>query len=157
MGFEYLCSLLIIEKELFFMTLRNLFIRSTFLLAFYLVSFTPLTGQGDVVFHENAMITNLMNRFLAFNTEHSTITGWKIQIISTNDRREMDEVRSKFMNLFPGTPVVWKHVVPNYQVRVGSFRTKTELMDMMQDIRRSFPMSTPVIDNIEKKDLIDYD
>lgn len=128
------------------------------LFVFILLSmFNKSVAQGQVNFHENAMVSNLMNRFLAYNMEHTTIPGWKIQIISTNDRREMDEARSKFGYLFPGIPVVWKHVVPNYQVRVGAFRTKTELMDMMQDIRRSFPMSTPVIDNIEKKDLIDYD
>ena len=116
-----------------------------------------LTGQGEVTFHENAQVTNLMNRFLSYNLEHATIIGWKIQILSTTDRREMDEARSKFVYLFPGIPITWKHVVPNYQVRVGSFRTKTELMDMMQDIRRNFPMASPVIDNINKKDLIEYD
>lgn len=114
-------------------------------------------ASSQVVFREPILVANLMNRFLAYNIDHSQIPGWKIQIISTTDRREMDEVRNRFVIYFPGIPITWKHVAPNYQVRVGSFRTKTELMSQMQDIRKRFPMSSPVIDMIDKGDLIDYD
>lgn len=114
-------------------------------------------ADGQVIFRESASVSNLMNRFLVYNLDHSQIPGWKIQIVSTTDRREMDEARSRFVNYFPGTPITWKHVTPNYQVRVGSFRSKSELMNQMQEIRRRFPMATPVVDMIDKGDLIDYD
>ena len=113
--------------------------------------------EAQVVFRESASVSNIMNRFLAYNIDHSQIPGWKIQIISTTDRREMDEARSRFVSYFPGIPITWKHVAPNYQVKIGSYRTKPELMSQIQKIRRRFPMSSPVIDMIDKKDLIDYD
>lgn len=114
-------------------------------------------GQGKVSFNETSEVKSIMDKFMAYNLANSSIYGWKIQIISTTDRREMDEARTRFMSLFPGVPVSWKHLAPYYQVRVGAFRSKTELIDQIQEIRKQFSMSTPVVDMIEKKDLIKYD
>ena len=133
--------------------LHKIFILNTFLL---LAVSSEINAQGIVNFHENGNITSLMEQFLAFNMQNAMIPGFKIQIISTTDRREMDETRQKFSNLYPTLPISWKHIAPNYQVRVGAYRTKSDLMAVINDIRRNFPMSTPVADMIDKKDLITY-
>lgn len=114
-------------------------------------------SQGKVVFEETREVHDLMSKYMSYNIRNSTIQGWRIQIVSTSDRRSMDEARSRFNNIYPSMSVSWKHVPPNYQVRAGAFRTKSELMSVMEDVRRNFPMSTPVIDNIDKKDLIPYE
>lgn len=114
-------------------------------------------AQGKVSFVESSEVKSIMDRFVNYNLANNTIPGWKIQVVSTTDRREMDEARTRFMSLFPGTPVAWKHVAPYYQVRVGAFRSKTELLDQMNEIRKYFAMATPVVDVIEKKDLIKYE
>ena len=114
-------------------------------------------SQGRVVFDETSEIQDLMNRYMNYNIRNSTIIGYRIQIISTSDRRAMDEARARFNNMYPSMSVTWKHVPPNYQVWVGAFRTKAELMNMMEEIRRNFPMSTSVQDSIDKKDLIPYE
>ena len=122
----------------------------------FLAANSEIKAQGSVNFQENGNITSLMEQFLAFNLQNAMIPGFKIQIISTTDRREMDETRQKFSSLYPTLPVSWKHIAPNYQVRVGAYRTKSDLMAVINDIRRNFPMSTPVADMIDKKDLITY-
>lgn len=125
--------------------------------AFYFLALGVSFTQGRVVFDETSEIQDLMNRYMNYNIRNSTIIGYRIQIISTSDRRAMDEARSRFNNIYPSMSVSWKHVPPNYQVRVGAFRTKAELMNVMEEIRRNFPMSTSVQDSIDKKDLIPYE
>jgi hypothetical protein len=127
-----------------------------FIAGLILVSTQFLSGQGKVTFQEEDGVASLMNKFLAYNISNSTIPGYKIQIISTTDRREMDAIRYKFSSLFASTPIAWKHLAPNYIVRVGAYRSKADLLTDIQEIRKYFPMSTPVVDVIEKKDLIKY-
>ena len=134
-------------KKLKFILVFTLLIMSTHITLF---------GQGRVSFDETGNISQLMDQFLAYNMQNALIPGYKIQIISTTDRREMDEARAKFIRLFPNYAISWKHIAPNYQVLVGAFRTKSDLMDYINDVRRHFPMSTPVADMIDKKDLITF-
>lgn len=113
-----------------------------------------VNAQGKVIFEESPDLTYLMNKFVKENRENSTIKGWRIQLISTPDRRRMDETRSKFAFKYPQIPLQWNHVSPNYQVRVGAYYSKPELMDFLLKLRKDFPMATPVIDVIDKVDLI---
>jgi len=136
--------------------LRN-FKKTLLVVVFCFSAMSMAFSQGRVLFTETSEIQDLMNKYMNYNIRNSTIDGFRIQIISTSDRRAMDEARSRFNNIYPSMSVSWKHVPPNYQVRVGAFRTKSELMNVMEDIRRNFPMSTSVHDNIEKKDLIPYE
>ena len=129
----------------------------TFILLLFLSGINyQLCSQGKVTFEETESISNLMDQFLAYNLQNAMIPGFKIQIISTSDRREMDDARARFVRLFPNYAISWKHIAPNYQVLVGAFRTKSDLMGNINDVRRHFPMSTPVSDMIDKKDLITY-
>jgi hypothetical protein len=131
--------------------------RHILLLLVTTLSLTLVSGQGKVNFIEEPKVGAMISKFLAYNLNNSTIPGYKIQIINTTDRREMDNARYRFSNLFASMPISWKHVAPNYIVRVGAYRTKSELFNDIQEIRKYFPMSTPVVDVIEKKDLIKYD
>jgi hypothetical protein len=113
-------------------------------------------AQGKVVFNEPSNVSRIMSDYIEKNKSQQTLMGWKIQIISTSDRREMDAVREKFNALFPSMPNSWKHVVPNYQVRVGAFRSKEELLNRLYEIKKEFPASIAVQDQINKIDLINF-
>jgi hypothetical protein len=113
-------------------------------------------GQGTVVFQEDASVRSLFNSYVAKNRAETTIKGWKIQLVSTTDRREMDAIRSQFAVEFPGVPNSWKHISPYYQVRVGAFRSKTELNELLYEVKKSFPAAIAVTDDILKYDLIKY-
>ncbi len=118
----------------------------------------PVLAQspGKVIFEETYSVSQAFEQFIQKNRAEPTIRGWRIQIISTDDRREMENIRGRFNSLYPGIPSAWKHVSPYYHVRVGAYRTKNEMMQFLTEIKKDFPAAIPVQDDIQKYDLIPY-
>lgn len=128
----------------------------TFLSTFCGSYFSFINAQGKVVINESPAVKRMFQNFVERERAQSTIRGWRIQIVSTDDRREMETTKSKFSNLYPGIPTAWKHVSPYYHVRIGAYRTKNELMSFLVELKRDFPAAIAVMDDINKYDLINY-
>lgn len=117
------------------------------------IVFTQLEAQ-TVVFNESPTIERMLDMFIQKNKSEETVKGWRVQIISTDDRRKMEAARSKFSQLYPNVNNSWKHLAPYYQVRAGAYQDKTKLMAFMMEIKEEFPMATPVVDDIDKTELL---
>lgn len=115
-----------------------------------------MNGQGEVNVNTSATITQMMDQFTSTNKAEKTIKGWRIQIITTNDRRKMETARSKFASMHPGIEVKWNHVAPYYRVKVGAYENKMQLMGFLLKLKNSFPGVIPVMDNIKKSELVGY-
>lgn len=111
-------------------------------------------GQGRVILEEPPSVTKMMEDFVLYGKTHETIRAWRIQIITTDDRREMETVRGQFIALYPDITAEWKHVTPYYQVRVGAFLDKNKMMPFLLELKKIFPAATPVHDQISKKTLV---
>ncbi len=127
---------------------------------FVLVVFFAFNGwvqaQGKVHFNEPSNVSTIFSNYVIKSRTETTIRGWRIQIVSTDDRREMENTKSKFSSLYPGVPSAWKHVSPYFHIRVGAYRTKTEMMSFLATLKKDFPAAIPVQDDIKKYDLISY-
>jgi hypothetical protein len=115
-----------------------------------------LNGQGRVVFNEPDKVKTAINNFIQKNKANSIIRGWRIQILSTTDRKEMENTRSRFISMRPSMPNSWKHISPYYQIRVGAYRTKEEMQQVLYELKRDFPAAIGVQDEIQKFDLINF-
>ena len=113
---------------------------------------TSLIGQVSIT--EEPNITRLMNSFVNQSRSTESVQGWRIQLITTNDRRKMEAARAKCANLYPGLKAEWKHVSPYYQVRIGAYRTKLELQSFLIELKNDFPNAIPVMDKIRKVELL---
>jgi hypothetical protein len=123
-------------------------------LVFSLIISTQMFAQGKVNVNTSAAINQMMNQFISTNKEESTIKGWRIQIITTNDRRKMETAKSKFSQLYPDVDVKWNHVAPYYRVKVGAYENKMQLMGFLLELKSEFPGVIPVMDDITKSELI---
>ena len=121
-----------------------------------LLSSIQLFGQGDVNVNTSPTITKMMDEFTAENKSETTIKGWRIQIITTNDRRKMETARSKFVSMHPDIKVNWNHVAPYYRVKVGAYENKMQLMGFLLELKDDFPGVIPVMDDIKKSELVAY-
>lgn len=130
--------------------------RFTYFYFFFLIGtvWSPLSGQGKVTLQEPPTVTKLMEDFVQYGKTNENVKAWRIQIITTDDRREMEAARSQFISLYPDVNVDWKHIVPYYQVRVGAYDDKTKLMPFLLELKKIFPAATPVYDQISKRTLV---
>lgn len=101
-------------------------------------------------------IERMMDKFISENKSAESIKGWRIQIITTDDRRKMEAAISKFSSLYTDMEVKWNHVPPYYRVRVGAYENKMQLMAFLLDLKRDFPAVIPVVDDIKKTELVGY-
>ena len=113
-------------------------------------------AQGTVNVSTSATITQMMDQFTSTNKAESTIKGWRIQIITTNNRRKMEAARTKFSSMYPDIDVKWNHVAPYYRVKVGAYESKMQLMGFLLELKKEFPGVIPVMDNVNKSELIGY-
>lgn len=134
--------------------------RSKLKYAFYFFTFLiyisdiDLYGQSSVKVKTSVSVDRFMEKFVLNGKANETIKAWRIQIITTDDRREMESAKSNFSSMYPGMNVDWKHVAPYYQVRVGYFENKNKLMPFLLELKKTFPAATPVYDNVSKRALV---
>ena len=130
------------------------FRRYTFTILVNILGFSIISGQGNVTVQSSVSVDRFMEKFVSNGKSHETIKAWRIQIITTDDRREMETAKSTFNAMYPGMNVDWKHVTPYYQVRVGYFENKNKLMPFLLELKKTFQSATPVYDNVSKKALV---
>ncbi|MEO1261366.1 MAG: SPOR domain-containing protein [Bacteroidota bacterium] len=92
-------------------------------------------------------VDQLMNRFIDKNKAQTTVNGWRIQILATTDRQNMENALRRFENLYPSIAVDWVHAKPYYKVQAGAFATKTEALRTLYILKPDYPGAYPVQDN----------
>ena len=75
------------------------------------------------------------------------MSGWRIQILATTDRQNMESALRQFRNLYPSIPVDWLHTKPYYKVRAGAFTTKRDALRTLYILKADYPGAYPVQDN----------
>ena len=106
---------------------------------------------------ESPEITSLMQRWKAYNLEHQELSGYRIQILATVDRRQMESVRHKFENLYPEYPIHTTHNDPYFQLKTGAFLTMQKAQAFLKMMQKEYPAAIPVTDEIEMDELLLYD
>ena len=109
---------------------------------------------SQVILNESSSIQSLMDSYKSVKQETDLVKGWRIQIITTDDRRKMEKARNKFSYLYPGMKSTWVHESPYYKVKVGAYKTKMELQGLLSKLKREFRGVIPIVDKINKKDLL---
>ncbi len=117
----------------------------------------PLCTYGqNVTVVEDPSIISMMQKFVSANQGEETIRGWRIQIITTDDRRQMEKARSKFLGMYPDIKLSWEHVSPYYKVQIGAYETRMSLQPFLLELKNDFRSAIPVMDNVKKSELIQY-
>ena len=127
-----------------------LFLIQVVMILMYLPSF----GQSNISLKASYSVNTMMEKFVENGKANENIKAWRIQIVTTDDRRQMESAMATFTSLYPGVNMDWKHVAPYYQVRVGYYENKNRLMPFLLDLKKTFPSATPVYDQVSKRALV---
>lgn len=97
-----------------------------------------LSAQSSVQVNTSPAITQLETRFISINRAQPTVPGWRLQLITTPDRNELERVRMRFISLYPNFTADWVHNKPYYQLRVGAFTNKIDALRMKHLLENDF-------------------
>ena len=113
-------------------TLRNL-VTALLLVA----SLGSASAQINIV--ESASIGDLFASYVTKNEATQEYTGWRIQLLATTDRRELETARSQFLSAYPNLSTNWSYTSPYYRLRVGAYENKIETERLLKLIRQKYP------------------
>lgn len=101
----------------------------------------------NITVTESSDVQILMDRYASDNRMNEYVDGWRIQIVSSTDRRKIEEMKTSFSQKFPNIPIISQHTPPYYKIKVGAFPTKLEAMGLLYKIKQEVPGAYPTKDN----------
>jgi len=111
--------------------------------------------SGRIELIQPPQVENLLKMQIANNNLQEGIPGFRIHIFSDSGQQaeqRFRETRTNFMRMFPEYEAHQEYNPPNFQIKVGDFRTKNEALRAKKRIERNFPRAFIVNDiiNISK-------
>jgi hypothetical protein len=137
---------------------KRSFFLCVLLLAFTMLNAVCMQAQrtmadtGKVELVQEYKVKELLAKHIEVNSK-APIKGYRIKIHFGADKNKSKEVRAKFILKFPQYKAYEKYDQPNFNIRVGDFRTKLDAYKALKEIQAEFPASFIVQDEIEMPEL----
>ena len=94
-------------------------------------------------------LDKLVNWQIQNNKRREGIEGYRVEIFfSTNDKQKALDKKVEFLSKYPDYNVHVLFMSPNFRVRVGDFRTKSEALKLFKEIEKDYRAAFVVKDNI---------
>ena len=109
-------------------------------------------SSGEAVINRSAGVDLAFAKYIEDNAKKK-LNGFRIRIFFDNRqsaRTQSEEVEKLFVELFPQFPVYRTYTNPYFKVAVGDFRTKSDAVKVLQQIKEQFPKAFII------KDVINY-
>lgn len=112
------------------------------------MSFSQATDSAKVEIVQDFKIRELVEKHIEINSK-APIKGYRVKIHFGTDKNKAKEIKGNFIAKFPDVPAYEKYDQPNFNIRVGDFRTKLEAYKFLKEIQPDFPAAFIVQDEIE--------
>ncbi|HLT42999.1 MAG TPA: SPOR domain-containing protein [Sphingobacteriaceae bacterium] len=131
------------------MKIKRLFFFASFFCLFSLSAFAQ-RGSGKVELIEDSMIPLLQQKRIEFESNpvdesierksgtKGTVLGFRVQIYTGPSRSEAYAAQSKFQRMYSDVSTYVSYTQPNYRVKVGDFRSRSEAQALMRELRKDF-------------------
>ena len=103
---------------------------------------------GNVEIIQDNKVNKLIDKRSQVNAETPT-KGYRVKIHFGSDKNKAYEAEKAFTEKFPEISAYTKYDQPNFNVRVGDFRTKLEAYKCYKEIQSEYPAAFIVQDEIE--------
>lgn len=107
------------------------------------------SGPGRISVRQSLAIEQMMLVHLRINQNTPGVEGFRIQLYSgtgAKARQEAQNVRARFLTLYPDEKITIEYKAPFWNVRVGFYRHKHEALPLLKKLRVDFPGSYAVRD-----------
>lgn len=102
------------------------------LFIFFTIISIPCFSNDTIVVRKDARLDILTSKQIAINKKGTLLThnnkgqGYRIEVVSTNNRSQAFELKSKLLKFFPDQKSYTLFQSPNFKVRLGNFIEKAE-------------------------------
>lgn len=103
-------------------------VKKTYLLLLCSFAFAQFILAQEVQLNEDPKVTQLMKTWVNENRAEPGIEGWRVQIMASTDRLQVEQGRTRFRTEYPEVVANWVQEQPYYKLRVGAFRTRQEAL-----------------------------
>jgi hypothetical protein len=128
--------------------LRIKFLVLIFALPLNSIGQTPPADSGNIVIVQEHKINELLSKHAEINAKQK-LKGYRVKIHFGSDKMKAREVKAKFISRFPDVKAYEKYDQPNFNIRVGDFRTKLDAYRFLKEVQMEFPSAFIVQDEIE--------
>lgn len=129
------------------------------ILAPLLLLICEVSAQSDssasVIVNKDPRIDMLVNKQIEINeitTRNSrrSAAGYRILIVSSNDRNKVIEAKTKMYREFPELKAYMMYQSPFFRLKVGNFKERTDAEAYLAEIQRIYPTGVYIVtDTIE--------
>lgn len=125
------------------------------LIAGFIGAFACILGAQEMQLNEEPKVAQLMKTWVSANRAEPKIEGWRVQIMASTDRQQVEQGRNRFRAEYPEVAANWVQEQPYYKLRVGAFRTKQEAQAFIAALT-GWPGAYPAKDpNIHPRDFLE--
>lgn len=93
--------------------------------------------RNQIFNNEESSITRLMDHYVKVNRAITHVSGWRITIITTTDRRQVEDAKINFQKNFSYRSK-WDYKEPYYHLKAGAFLSRNEASYALDQIKRNF-------------------
>lgn len=105
----------------------------------------------DLQVDRDARLDKMLKWHVEKNRETEGMEGFRVEIFfssNLNAKEQALHTKVEFLSEYPEYPVHIKFIAPNFRVRVGDFRTKSEALKLYKKIQKDYPTAFVVPDII---------
>lgn len=120
----------------------------------FLLPEKDLGAQNEIIM--SASVQQMLNTFAARNKGQETIKAWRIQVAAVSDRRDMENEKTRFENIYPDLRLEWIYDNPYYilKLRDAAFKEKLEAYNLLHRIKRRYPSALLVLDDVKPEKVL---
>lgn len=106
------------------------------------------TGNPYVKIISNEHVDSLINYHIEKNKSENGIPGFRIQLYADTDRKQANDIRTKFLQLYPEADAYLMYQQPYFKIRIGDYRNRFEAHSMYKLLLNDFDKVLIVPDKI---------
>ena len=119
----------------------------------FMMAQNAVIDTGKVQLVQEYKVKELLEKHIEINSK-AAIKGYRIKIHFGSDKNKAKDIKAKFISKFPDIAAYEKYDQPNFNIRVGDFRSKLDAYKALKEIQLEFPSSFLVQDEIVMPNLL---
>ena len=72
-------------------------------------------------------------------TAIKNMSGFRLQVINTNDRNKALSVKTRMLSDFPEENTYFIYHAPYFKIQMGNFRTREDAEELLQKVKKIYP------------------